>query len=114
MTMSISADGHVVLARLRDAGEDEDADAGAGEQRRAEPVEAGHDGRGQPYSRVSKPSVASLGTPMSGACAKIARLDSRPASAQATVPTPLDGMPSSAARSAFSAAARTAMPIGCG
>ena len=48
---------------------------------------------------------------MSGACVKIASADSSPASAQANVATRRTGMPRRAARSAFSADARRAIPI---
>ena len=65
----------------------------------------------RPYSRESKPSVTWLGTPMSGDCTKMAIDASSPASIHATMPTRLTGMPRSEARSAFSAEARSAMPI---
>ena len=48
---------------------------------------------------------------MRGACTKMASEASSPASIHATIPTRFTGMPSSDARSAFSADARKAMPI---
>jgi hypothetical protein len=111
MTMSISADGHVVLARLRDAGEDEDADAGAGEQRGAEPVEAGDHGRGQAVQQGVEAERRVARDADERRLREDRQAGQQAGQRPATVPTRLTGMPSSAARSAFSAAARTAMPM---
>jgi hypothetical protein len=63
-----------------------------------------------PNSRIAGPTKPDSGRPISGARRKIPMAESTPARHQTMVETRLTGMPSSEARAAFSAAARTAMP----